>query len=141
MPNPKLVVAVAAVTAALVAVAWAQQDDAQEEIAAQDKAQRLREERLETLQRMVHVMEGRHRTGTVDIVETLNARHMLYEAQIDVAQEQAELQAAHSKVIENLREIETILAQRHRSGGTTLDGVLKATARRLAAEIRLAETE
>lgn len=127
------------VTAVLVSVIWsattylnAATGD-QTEISSQ--ISELMKERHKVLRKRLDAVQAMHAAGSVSTDRVIAANESLLNAELELAANQSERIEICKKRIENLRQLERILAERYTQGSVSIEVSLMATAARLQAEI------
>jgi membrane fusion protein (multidrug efflux system) len=141
----RLPIVMLAVVAVIVSIALATaQDsaDAPRQPQAPERAktvEELRQERIAALQQLTEQLTQLYQNARVQIDSLLEARVQLYEAQLDAAQKPSDRHALAKNLVKELKQYEQIAQGRVAAARATTADVLRIKARRLEAEIRLAE--
>jgi hypothetical protein len=105
------------------------------------KCKELQQQRIAVLETLVETNMAMFRSARIEFDEVVEAQSLLIEAQLDAAEKESERIALYKNMVELLKQDEQYAATRVQRGEGTRAPVLKITARRLEAEIRLEQAK
>jgi membrane fusion protein (multidrug efflux system) len=105
------------------------------------KVKDLRKERVKVLQELTDQLERLFQRAQVPYDEVINARTQLFQAELEAAETEAQRVALYKKLVDVLKQSESLAENRLKAARGTMTAVLKVRARRLEAEIHLAQAK
>jgi outer membrane protein TolC len=101
------------------------------------KIKELQKERIATLKQMSDGFTKLFQNGNVSLEDLCEARLLVPKAELDAAEKESDRITLYKKIVNELKELETLAENRFKSARGTMASVLKFKARRLEAEINL----
>jgi outer membrane protein TolC len=101
------------------------------------KIKDLQKERIAVLKELVDHLDTRYKSGTASFEEVLEARILLFKAELETAEKGSDRISLYTKMIDTLNQAEQVAKAQFGVGKVTTGDVLKIKARRLEVEILL----
>ncbi len=101
------------------------------------KVKELQKERIATLKEMADLITDQFRNGRVPFEEVLEARLLVFKAELDAAEKESDRITLYKNIVDELKKFETVADQRVKAAQGSQSTFLKVKARRLEAEINL----
>jgi hypothetical protein len=109
--------------------------------ASAKKVKELQKERIATLEDVVAQLTNLFQNGRVEFDEIINARLLLLEAKLDVAEKESDRIALYKNMVDVLKQYEALADGRVKFAQETHAVALKIKARRLEVEIQLEQAK